>query len=356
MSSNIHEWSKVALAFAVGVSLSAGYVALGIHAAPAPTVIVEERCSERPQAQLQEAAPAPLTPHELAPELVRDPPYYGLSKARLNAMVERCELRDDHPSELDEQTAKALGLDADEREAWTKALAGLEGKEAAMHFILLKEIDAELDISKLKVDEQRAMLAERASETKRPEDEAVYKHLAQERAGLRPVPTKAELREHSAWYRYQRHQLTVGDRFAELLAKDIGEQRTKQLRHAFKGWPGGEGLEHEGCEESAELSYVSGEGLDKSIIRRIVRAHIGSIRECYNEGLRDNPQLAGKVVISFVVGSEGKVTQSTVSEDTELEDEKTALCMADAVHDWVFPRPKDGKSVSITYPFNLQPG
>ena len=354
MSININEWSKVAMAFAVGVSLSAGYVALGMQSNASPTVIVEEHCAER--APLQEAAPVPPTQEQLAPELVRDPPYYDLSEARLTAMVEGCELRDDHPSPLDDKTAKVLGLDADEREAWSKALAGLEGKEAAMHFILLKEIDAELDITKMKVDEQRALLAERVKETKRPEDEAVFKHLAQERAGQRPVPTKSELRAHSAWYRYQRHQLTVGDRFAALLAKDIGEQRTEELRRTFKGWPGGEGEVHKGCEEQAELSYTSSDGLDKSIIRRIVRAHIGSIRECYNQGLDDNPQLAGKVVISFVVGPDGKVSQSSVAEGTDFEDDKSALCMADAAKDWVFPRPKDGEKVIITYPFNLEPG
>lgn len=359
MSININMWSKVALAFAAGVSLSAGYVALGMQAnASAPTVIVEERCGEQAQAiQAPEAAQAP-DPYA---ELVRDPPYYGQNKGRLEAMAKKCELRDDHPLDLDETFAKALGLNVDERDAWKRAKAAMVGKEGAMHFILLKEIDEDLDISTMKVDEQRHTLAERIGETKRPEDRSLYRDIAEERAGMKQAPTKKELREHSAWARYTRWQLTQGDMFAAELAKDLGEERVDELRRTFNGWPGDGGTARYGCEDDPE-DLIEGydvnneQGLDKAIIRRIVRAHIGEIRRCYNQGLTRDPRLAGRVAVNFTVGGDGKVTRSEVTGDSTLGDAQVEQCIADAVLTWRFPRPKDDGNVIITYPFVLEPG
>jgi outer membrane biosynthesis protein TonB len=93
--------------------------------------------------------------------------------------------------------------------------------------------------------------------------------------------------------------------------------------------------------------------LDKDLIRRIVRAHIDEVRYCYNEGLEHDPELAGRVVVDFVIGSEGKVTRSTADSDMEGE---VPECIAKAVNGWLFPRPADGEDVSVKYPFVLEPG
>lgn len=94
--------------------------------------------------------------------------------------------------------------------------------------------------------------------------------------------------------------------------------------------------------------------LSKDIIRRIVKAHINEVRYCYNEGLQGDPELAGRVAVSFTIGgSDGKVSRSEAESDMEGE---VPECIAKAVGRWMFPKPADGEDVQVTYPFVLEPG
>jgi hypothetical protein len=95
--------------------------------------------------------------------------------------------------------------------------------------------------------------------------------------------------------------------------------------------------------------------LDRDIVRRIVRAHINEIRSCYNMGLTRDPSLAGRVEVQFLIGEHGKVDSSVVASST-LGDATVEACMAKAVKRWSFPRPQDGGTVAVAYPFLLDPG
>lgn len=95
--------------------------------------------------------------------------------------------------------------------------------------------------------------------------------------------------------------------------------------------------------------------LDKDVIRDIVRANLDGIRDCYNEGLQKDPQLAGRVAIKFVIGPEGLVG-SAVIEESNLPDASVAQCIAGVVGRMQFPKPRGGGNVIVTYPFNLEPG
>jgi hypothetical protein len=95
--------------------------------------------------------------------------------------------------------------------------------------------------------------------------------------------------------------------------------------------------------------------IDRDIIRRIVRANINEVRDCYNVGLGRDPTLAGRVSIDFVISGDGSVSSAMVKEDT-LADPSVGQCIAKAVETWEFPKPKGGGNVVVTYPFNLTPG
>ncbi len=95
--------------------------------------------------------------------------------------------------------------------------------------------------------------------------------------------------------------------------------------------------------------------LDKDIIRRIVRAHIGDVRGCYNTALAKDPAVGGKVVLDFTIGSDGMVSATSIS-STTLSDKEVGTCMATAAKKWKFPSPKGGGVVVVKYPFNLSPG
>lgn len=94
--------------------------------------------------------------------------------------------------------------------------------------------------------------------------------------------------------------------------------------------------------------------LDKDLIRRVVRAHIPEIRECYNTALQADPEARGKVVIDFTIGEEGKVTRAVVG-SSDMQDAALPTCMTNAIRGWLFPKP-DGGSVQVSYPFALEPG
>ncbi|MCA9690214.1 MAG: AgmX/PglI C-terminal domain-containing protein [Myxococcales bacterium] len=106
---------------------------------------------------------------------------------------------------------------------------------------------------------------------------------------------------------------------------------------------------------AAVTAEVDPPNYDKERIREVVRAQIGDIRGCYNEGLGRNPALAGRVVIGFTITGEGAVKDSAVSQ-TDLGDPAVEGCMSAAVGGWQFPKSDDGENVQVQYPFVLEPG
>lgn len=99
---------------------------------------------------------------------------------------------------------------------------------------------------------------------------------------------------------------------------------------------------------------VSG-GLDKDIVRRIVRAHVNEVRHCYNQGLDRTPGIGGRVSIAFSITASGKVNSAVVQEST-LSDNAVGACISKAVKRWKFPKPTGGEAVAVTYPFVLSDG
>ncbi len=95
--------------------------------------------------------------------------------------------------------------------------------------------------------------------------------------------------------------------------------------------------------------------LDKTIIRRIVRAHVNEVRHCYNKVLADDASLEGTVAVDFTIASNGKVTASAVSSDS-VGDGSVGTCVAKAIKRWRFPKPLGGGVVKVKYPFIFSPG
>lgn len=106
--------------------------------------------------------------------------------------------------------------------------------------------------------------------------------------------------------------------------------------------------------EGAANAKASSEGkgsIDKEVIRRVVRAHIGQVRRCYETALAQKPELRGRVTVNWRIEPDGKVSHATVQSST-LQHEPTEKCIVEAISTWVFPKPIGGW-VGITYPFTL---
>ena len=93
--------------------------------------------------------------------------------------------------------------------------------------------------------------------------------------------------------------------------------------------------------------------LDKEIIRRIIRRHINEVKYCYSVELQANPNLYGRVVVQFTIAATGQVVVSKVQSST-LNNGKVESCIAQAVRRWLFPKPKGGGIVIVSYPFVLK--
>jgi hypothetical protein len=106
---------------------------------------------------------------------------------------------------------------------------------------------------------------------------------------------------------------------------------------------------------SVKMGQTSVNGrLPPEVIQRIVRQNFGRFRLCYENGLRNDPKLAGKVSVSFKITKLGEVTE--VSHTSDLKDKSVGSCVAKAFNGLSFPQPEGGGVVRVTYPIAFSPG
>jgi len=99
---------------------------------------------------------------------------------------------------------------------------------------------------------------------------------------------------------------------------------------------------------------TSNGGLDKEIIRRIVRRHLNQVKYCYEQGLARQPKLDGRVVVKFTIAGTGQVLASFIQSST-LNAPAVEMCVANAVKRWEFPAPEKGGIAFVSYPFQFSP-
>jgi hypothetical protein len=91
--------------------------------------------------------------------------------------------------------------------------------------------------------------------------------------------------------------------------------------------------------------------LDKTTIRREIRAHLKPIQYCYEKQLLDRPTLTGTTLVQFLIATDGHVETSVGSGF----DPKVDACVADAVKQIMFPKPDAGGTMQVNYPFTFRP-
>jgi hypothetical protein len=126
------------------------------------------------------------------------------------------------------------------------------------------------------------------------------------------------------------------------------------------GGPGGFNRGLKQREHKASAPIVRPQGLTTSgklpaeIIQRIVRQNFGRYRFCYEQGLRGNPNLGGRVAVKFVIGRDGSVSQVS-NGGSDLPDSNVVSCVVRSFYGLSFPQPDNG-IVTVTYPILFQPG
>jgi Ca-activated chloride channel family protein len=95
-------------------------------------------------------------------------------------------------------------------------------------------------------------------------------------------------------------------------------------------------------------------GLPAQVVRNIVQNSSGRMRACYENGLRRNPSLAGRVSIRFVIGQNGQVL-SSMDGGSGLGDPGVVACVVSSVRGLSFPQPGAG-FVTVLLPVTFSPG
>jgi hypothetical protein len=102
-----------------------------------------------------------------------------------------------------------------------------------------------------------------------------------------------------------------------------------------------------------EVTTVNGR-LPEEVIQRVVRQNFGRFRLCYENGLRTNPNLQGRVAVKFVIDRSGAV--STASDGgSDLPDQGVVGCVVRGFSNLSFPQPEGG-IVTVVYPIIFNPG
>jgi TonB family protein len=133
----------------------------------------------------------------------------------------------------------------------------------------------------------------------------------------------------------------------------IGGIGTKGRGGGTGGYGSGVGVL--GGKKDVDIGITSSEptvmgSLDKELIRKVIHANRGQIRFCYESQLNRHPNINGKVAVKFVISPTGAVSTSSVAQSTVGNAELEA-CVAGRVRTWMFPKPKGGGVVIVTYPF-----
>lgn len=89
--------------------------------------------------------------------------------------------------------------------------------------------------------------------------------------------------------------------------------------------------------------------LDKALIQRVIRAHLGLITKCAT----DHPASEERtVLVQFVIDASGAVSSSKPTQPTPAN-EPLARCVAGVIERMVFPKPNGGGVVTVNYPFRF---
>jgi hypothetical protein len=104
-----------------------------------------------------------------------------------------------------------------------------------------------------------------------------------------------------------------------------------------------------GAPEAMEGRVTVVGSLDKDVIRRVIKRAMPAIKYCYEQGLLQNKNLAGKVSIYFVISNNGTVASATPKAGISATVDQ---CVAKKISQLAFPNP--GGLVEVTYPFVFQ--
>ena len=90
--------------------------------------------------------------------------------------------------------------------------------------------------------------------------------------------------------------------------------------------------------------------IDRSVVDAYIKRNLTKIKHCYEKELAKNPNLFGRITITFIISGNGSVSTSKVNRTT-MNSEPVENCVASAIKQIKFPPLKGGGIATINYPF-----
>ena len=154
----------------------------------------------------------------------------------------------------------------------------------------------------------------------------------------------------------------------EPLKDDKDEQPTKKKLHDILANPIDEGLlvdllpdEEPGYhyKKTSPTKIIPGKpevkgSLHTETIKKVIKQHHHKMLLCYEKQQFKDRDLKGTVTLQLIIAPTGKVKMSKISAST-MDNPTVESCLAAAAEKWVFPEPKGGDVVFVTYPFTFEP-
>ena len=91
------------------------------------------------------------------------------------------------------------------------------------------------------------------------------------------------------------------------------------------------------------------QGLDRDTVRRYVERRMDQVRWCYQQAVQRRSDLAGELVVEWLITPMGAVAGAKVASST-LGEPSVDACVVDRIGAWVFPAPPGGGAVRVRYP------
>ncbi len=106
------------------------------------------------------------------------------------------------------------------------------------------------------------------------------------------------------------------------------------------------------AETDPGLGVEGGMTLTSAQIKGTVEGNLAQVKACYERELKSNTGLAGKLVLGWTVGADGRVRDLETVQDG-LRNRDVNNCVRRSVQGWRFPRAESPSDVE--YPFILRP-
>jgi len=91
--------------------------------------------------------------------------------------------------------------------------------------------------------------------------------------------------------------------------------------------------------------------VEKYTIVGVIVNSYSQMNSCYEQGLKKNPKLTGRMVIKWVIGERGKVIEARVMSSTL--DTAFSRCCVENAKTWIFPKPKPHRKAEVTQHFDF---